>query len=65
MEGDIPYKTELLSNRPFDLRWNKMAFKLRSNMLSLISKLKSNKPDSGLDKHIIKGLKKQTIASAF
>ena len=65
LEGDIPYKTELLSKIPFDMRWNKFKFKQRSNFLSFISKLKSNKSDSGLDKHIIKKLKKQTIASAF
>jgi len=64
-EGDIPYKTELLSKRSFDLRWNKFKFKQRSILLSFLSKLKSSKSDSGLDKHIIKGLKKQTIASAF
>ncbi len=64
-EGDIPYKTQLLSNKPFDLRWNKFRFKQRSAFLSFLSKLKSNKTNSGLDKHIIKGLKKQTIASAF
>jgi len=64
-EGDIPYKTQLLSNKPFDLRWNKFRFKQRSAFLSFLSKLKSSKVDSGLDKHIIKGLKKQTIASAF
>ncbi len=64
-EGDIPYKTELLSKRPFDLRWNKFKFKQRSRFLSFLSKLKSSKGNTGLDKHIIKGLKKQTIASAF
>lgn len=65
MEGDIPYKTELLSKRPFDLRWNRFKFRQQSRFLSLLSKLKSGKGDSGLDKHIIKGLKRQTIASAF
>ncbi|MFX0021917.1 MAG: B12-binding domain-containing radical SAM protein [Candidatus Hermodarchaeota archaeon] len=64
-EGDIPYKTQLLSGKPFDLRWNKFRFNQRSAFLSFLSKLKSNKMDTGLDKHIIKGLKKQTIASAF
>jgi hypothetical protein len=64
-EGDIPYTTELLSKRPFDLRWNKFRFGQRSALLNFISKFKSNKVDDGLDKHIIKGLKKQTIASAF
>ncbi|MFX1437553.1 MAG: B12-binding domain-containing radical SAM protein [Promethearchaeota archaeon] len=64
-EGDIPYKTQLLSNKPFDLRWNQFRFKQRSAFLSFLSKLKSSKTNSGLDKHIIKGLKKQTIASAF
>jgi hypothetical protein len=64
-EGDIPYKTQLLSNKPFDLRWNQFKFKQRSAFLSFLSKLKSSKSNSGLDKHIIKGLKKQTIASAF
>ncbi|MFX1380205.1 MAG: B12-binding domain-containing radical SAM protein [Promethearchaeota archaeon] len=64
-EGDIPYKTQLLSNKPFDLRWNKFRFKQRSAFLSFLSILKSSKTNSGLDKHIIKGLKKQTIASAF
>ena len=64
-EGDTPYKTELLSKRPFDLRWNKFKFKQRSHFLSFLSKMKSSKGNSGLDKHIIKGLKKQTIASAF
>jgi 23S rRNA A1618 N6-methylase RlmF len=65
MEGDTPYKTQLLSKRPFDLKWNKFKFKQRSSFLSFISKLKPSKGDTGLDKHIIKGLKKQTIASAF
>jgi haloalkane dehalogenase len=64
-EGDIPYKTQLLTKKPFDLRWNEFRFKQRSAFLSFLSKLKSSKTDSGLDKHIIKGLKKQTIASAF
>jgi len=64
-EGDIPYKTQLLSNKPFDLRWNQFRFKQRSVFLNFLSKLKSSKINSGLDKHIIKGLKKQTIASAF
>lgn len=64
-DGDIPYKTQLLSKRPFDFRWNKFRFKQRSSFLSFLSKLKSSKGNSGLDKHIIKGLKKQTIASAF
>ena len=63
-ESDKPYKTQLISKIPFEMKMNKLRFFNRAQALKVIRKL-NGKGDKLIDDHLIRAIRTQNFSAAF
>ena len=64
-DGDIPYKTEVLTKKPFDMKWSKFKWGATSQALKVLGKFKRKEELSNTDEYLKKIISNRRFGAGF
>ena len=64
-DGDIPYKTEVLTKKPFEMKWDKFKWRAMGSALRFIGKFKKEVELSTTDEYLKKIISNRRFGAGF
>ena len=64
-DGVIPYKTEVLTKKPFDMKWSKFKYSALGSAMKFVGRLKGKEEKSIVDEYLMKIIYNRRFSSGF